>query len=77
MERKGKSRQYMVGQVCPKCHFYDRFVHETEEEEDEFFEEEEWLRSAQFCLICACKLDDDSRSDVFHVCRRCSGTLEM
>lgn len=77
MERKGKSREYMVGRVCPKCHFYDRFVRETEEEEDEFWEAEGRARRGEFCLICACRLDGDSRSDVLHVCRGCSGTLEM
>ena len=62
---------------CMNCEHFARFNREMQKEEEEFFEEEGWFRSAQFCLICACKLDDDSRSDVFHLCRRCSGTLEM
>jgi len=77
MERKGKSREYMIGHVCPKCHFFERFNREMAEEDDEFFKEEGWLRSAEFCIICARRLDGDNRSAVSHVCRRCSGTLEM
>lgn len=71
-----KSERSGVLDRCMNCDNFERFNREMQKEEDEFFEEVEWLRSAQFCLVCACGLDSNSRSDVWHVCRRCSGSLE-
>ena len=76
MKREGNSRGYMVGVVCPKCHFFERFNRQMEEEEDEFFEEVDRLNTPQFCVVCARRLDVDSLRYVGNVCRKCRGISE-
>ena len=72
-----KSEKPMVLGRCFKCRHFSRFNHIMEEQEDAFWEQVDRIRGAEFCVVCACKLDDDSRSDVWNVCRRCRKTLEM
>lgn len=61
---------------CFRCDHFFRFLSEMEKEEDEFWEEVDKLRADRFCVICARKLDDESRRRLSVVCNRCAGQLE-